>query len=106
MSEHPIVAAVTTLTVAAPADADRVALADLAALSLQVRSWLDAFDTAVERSGGRSVLAGGKSLGGRIASMCVADGMPAAGLVFLGYPLHAPGTPEKLRADIERALRG
>jgi predicted alpha/beta-hydrolase family hydrolase len=31
--------------------------------------------------------------------MCVADGMPAAGLVFLGYPLHAPGTPDKLRAE-------
>ena len=31
--------------------------------------------------------------------MCVADGMPAAGLVFLGYPLHAPGKTEKLRAD-------
>jgi predicted alpha/beta-hydrolase family hydrolase len=43
------------------------------------------------------VLAGGKSLGGRIASMCVADGMPAAGLVFLGYPLHPPGKPERAR---------
>lgn len=62
-------------------------------------TWLAAFDVAAERSQGRSVLAGGKSLGGRIASMCVADGMPAAGLVFLGYPLHAPGTPDKLRAE-------
>jgi uncharacterized protein len=41
--------------------------------------------------------ASGKSLGGRIASMCVADGMPAVGLVFLGYPLHPPGRPEKIR---------
>ena len=48
---------------------------------------------------GVPVLAGGKSLGGRIASMCVADGMPAAGLVFLGYPLHPPGKPERLRAE-------
>ena len=31
--------------------------------------------------------------------MCVADGMPAAGLVFLGYPLHPPGKPERLRAE-------
>ena len=45
------------------------------------------------------VLAAGKSLGGRIASMCVADGMPAAGLVFLGYPLHPPGKPERIRDE-------
>ena len=31
--------------------------------------------------------------------MCVADGMEAAGLVFLGYPLHPPGKPDRLRAD-------
>ena len=34
-----------------------------------------------------------------MASMAVADGMPAAGLVFLGYPLHAPGKPEKARDE-------
>jgi predicted alpha/beta-hydrolase family hydrolase len=41
---------------------------------------------------------GGKSMGGRIASQVAAashDGI--AGLVFLGYPLHPPGNPEKLR---------
>jgi predicted alpha/beta-hydrolase family hydrolase len=31
--------------------------------------------------------------------MCVADGMPAAGLVFLGYPLHPPGRTDRLRAE-------
>ncbi|MGH2739782.1 MAG: alpha/beta hydrolase family protein [Actinomycetota bacterium] len=46
---------------------------------------------------GEPVWVGGKSLGGRIASMLVADGMPAAGLVFLGYPLHPPGKPERMR---------
>lgn len=40
---------------------------------------------------------GGKSYGGRMASHIVADGVPAAGLVFLGYPLHPPGKPDKLR---------
>ncbi len=40
---------------------------------------------------------GGKSYGGRMASHIVADGVPAAGLVFLGYPLHPPGRPEKIR---------
>jgi predicted alpha/beta-hydrolase family hydrolase len=40
---------------------------------------------------------GGKSMGGRIASHIVADGFPAGGLVFLGYPLHPPGKPERIR---------
>jgi predicted alpha/beta-hydrolase family hydrolase len=62
-------------------------------------TWLAAFEDASERAGPRPVLAGGKSLGGRIASMCVADGMPAAGLVFLGYPLHPPGKTDRLRAE-------
>jgi predicted alpha/beta-hydrolase family hydrolase len=43
--------------------------------------------------------AAGKSFGGRMASMAVAEGMPAAGLVYLGYPLHPPGKPEKLRDE-------
>jgi uncharacterized protein len=43
---------------------------------------------------------GGKSMGGRIASQVAAiapEGI--AGLVFLGYPLHPPGRPDKLRTD-------
>jgi predicted alpha/beta-hydrolase family hydrolase len=40
---------------------------------------------------------GGKSMGGRIASHVVADGFAASGLVFLGYPLHPPGRPERIR---------
>ena len=39
---------------------------------------------------------GGKSMGGRIASM-VADRAGVAGLICLGYPFHPPGRPEKLR---------
>lgn len=62
-------------------------------------TWLAAFAAADAMSGGGAVFAGGKSLGGRIASMCVADGMPAAGLVFLGYPLHPPGKPDRIRDE-------
>jgi predicted alpha/beta-hydrolase family hydrolase len=40
---------------------------------------------------------GGKSLGGRIASHIVAEGVEADGLVFLGYPLQPPGRPDRLR---------
>jgi predicted alpha/beta-hydrolase family hydrolase len=62
-------------------------------------AWLAAFEAAAVSAPGGPVLAGGKSLGGRIASMCVADGMPASGLVFLGYPLHPPGKPERIRDE-------
>src|SRR3954447_13492193 len=62
-----------------------------------LEAWGEAFAQGVERAGGRPVFAGGKSMGGRIASMAAAEGMAAAGLVFLGYPMHPPGRPEKLR---------
>jgi predicted alpha/beta-hydrolase family hydrolase len=62
-------------------------------------AWEEAFEGAAALAGGSRVLAGGKSLGGRIASICAADGMPAAGLVFLGYPLHPPGKPERIRDE-------
>jgi predicted alpha/beta-hydrolase family hydrolase len=42
------------------------------------------------------VVIGGKSMGGRIASM-IADDVGAAGVVCLGYPFHPPGKPERLR---------
>jgi uncharacterized protein len=40
---------------------------------------------------------GGKSMGGRIASQIVSSKEKADGLFFLGYPLHPPGRPERLR---------
>ena len=40
---------------------------------------------------------GGKSMGGRIGSHIVASGTKANGLVYLGYPLHPPGRPERIR---------
>jgi predicted alpha/beta-hydrolase family hydrolase len=42
---------------------------------------------------------GGRSMGGRICSMAVAEGLDAAGLVLISYPLHPPGKPEKLRVE-------
>lgn len=45
----------------------------------------------------REVVLGGRSMGGRMASMAVAQGLPAAGLVLISYPLHPPGKPDKLR---------
>jgi uncharacterized protein len=40
---------------------------------------------------------GGRSMGGRMCSMAVADGLPAAALVLVAYPLHPPGRPDSLR---------
>jgi predicted alpha/beta-hydrolase family hydrolase len=45
-----------------------------------------------------SVVIGGRSLGGRIASHVAAAGAEARGLLYLGYPLHPPGQPTRLRA--------
>jgi predicted alpha/beta-hydrolase family hydrolase len=45
---------------------------------------------------------GGRSMGGRMCSMVVADvddPLPAMGLVLISYPLHPPGKPESLRVE-------
>ena len=54
--------------------------------------------------GGPRLFLGGKSMGGRIASM-VADEVGARGLVCLGYPFHPPGAPAKLRTAHLAPLR-
>jgi uncharacterized protein len=56
--------------------------------------------TARELESARHALfIGGKSMGGRIATQVAAAdaSLPLAGLVLLGYPLHPPGRPDKLR---------
>lgn len=47
---------------------------------------------------------GGRSMGGRMCSMAVAEGLPAAALVLVSYPLHPPGKPDKLRTEHFPAL--
>ena len=46
-----------------------------------------------------TLVLGGRSYGGRMCSMAVAQGLPAAGLILLSYPLHPPGKPDKLRTE-------
>lgn len=48
--------------------------------------------------GGQKLIIGGRSMGGRAASMLAADGFDCDGLLLLAYPLHPAGQPEKLRA--------
>ncbi|GIU86842.1 MAG: hypothetical protein KatS3mg009_1357 [Acidimicrobiia bacterium] len=48
------------------------------------------------------IVPGGRSMGGRVCSLVVADEedpLPALGLVLLGYPLHPPGRPDRPRAE-------
>jgi predicted alpha/beta-hydrolase family hydrolase len=54
--------------------------------------------------GAEKIVIGGKSLGGRIASM-VADEAGVAGLVCLGYPFHPPGNPARARIGHLEHLR-
>ena len=47
----------------------------------------------------RFLIIGGRSMGGRAASMLSADGFECEGLLLLAYPLHPPGKPEKSRTE-------
>jgi len=47
--------------------------------------------------GPQTLILGGRSMGGRVASMLAADGFPCDGLLLLAYPLHPAGKPEELR---------
>src|SRR5215471_7491832 len=58
-----------------------------------LQSWRDAIDAL---GGPERLVIGGKSMGGRIASL-VADEAAVRGLVCLGYPFHPPGNPAKTR---------
>jgi hypothetical protein len=65
-----------------------------------IQTWLCAYDFL--KSGytykSEKIIAVGKSMGGRVASQIVAQGMmDVEGLIFLGYPLHAPGKKDTLK---------
>ncbi|MGF1525369.1 MAG: alpha/beta family hydrolase [Candidatus Competibacterales bacterium] len=53
---------------------------------------------APDPQGRRRLVIGGKSMGGRMASL-VADELAVAGLLCLGYPFHPAGKPRQLRTD-------
>lgn len=65
----------------------------------------ETWKAVLEQLGGAAgAVIGGKSMGGRIASL-VADEVGARGLVCLGYPFHPPGQPQKLRTAHLAGLR-
>ncbi|MDJ0970139.1 MAG: alpha/beta hydrolase [Kiloniellales bacterium] len=65
---------------------------------------LDAWRQAVGALQTARLSIGGKSMGGRMASL-VADEVGAAGLVCLGYPFHPPDRPERLRTAHLKTIR-
>ena len=67
-----------------------------------IQTWLCAYDFLKSGYTCKSdkIMAVGKSMGGRVASQMVAQGlMDVDGLIFLGYPLHAPGKKDKLKDE-------
>lgn len=67
--------------------------------SHSILAWAAVFEHARLESGTAPIVAMGKSYGGRMASMAAAeDTIDPDALVYLGYPLHPPGRPEKERA--------
>jgi predicted alpha/beta-hydrolase family hydrolase len=66
----------------------------LAVLTAALRAEADALAAHCD-----AVVLGGRSMGGRIASMVAAEGFPAAGLILVSYPLHPPGRPDRPRRD-------
>ncbi|NUQ12911.1 MAG: dienelactone hydrolase family protein [Gemmatimonadaceae bacterium] len=53
----------------------------------------------------RTLIIGGRSMGGRAASMLAADGFDCDGLLLLAYPLHPPRKPDQLRSAHLPAIR-
>lgn len=69
-----------------------------AAAPARVRDEATAF-AAELGAGTERIVVGGRSFGGRMSSLAVADGLPVAGLLLLSYPLHPPGRPDRLRIE-------
>ncbi|MCY2989454.1 MAG: alpha/beta fold hydrolase [Planctomycetota bacterium] len=64
------------------------------------QTWLDVI-ASVEA---KTLFIGGKSMGGRIASL-IADEASVAGLICLGYPFHPTGKPDQLRVEHLQAIK-
>ncbi len=64
-------------------------------------TWRAMIDRALRLRGHGPLVLAGKSMGGRMASLLLAEGraQEARGAIYLGYPLHPPSKPEKLRAE-------
>ncbi len=64
----------------------------IASVNDGVQAFADRLGVATDR-----ILIGGRSMGGRMCSMAIAEGLVVAGLISICYPLHPPGKPDSLR---------
>lgn len=91
--------AITTERVEFPAQAAGKRRTDPPAVCVAtVREAAEALGRRLSVPLGRIAL-GGRSFGGRMCSLAVAEGLPAAALVLVSYPLHPPGRRERLRSE-------
>jgi uncharacterized protein len=73
-----------------------------------LEAWRAALEEAKGRTSGLPLVASGKSMGGRMASILAAEmggAFPGVALVFFGYPLHAPGRTDTLRDEHLPSIR-
>ncbi len=99
--DHSSLLAIEAALAPAGVTVERIELSSRKAAAKVLATVRDEAAALASRTGldpGRLVL-GGRSFGGRMCSMAVADGLPALGLALVSYPLHAPGRPEKARTD-------
>jgi len=61
-------------------------------------------EAARREAGSKKLVIGGRSMGGRVASMLAAERFACDGLFLLAYPLHPAGQPEKLRDEHLRRI--
>ena len=68
-----------------------------------IRTWIDVWSRGISKDlAGFPRLAGGRSMGGRMATLAAAkaeESFRPDGLVLFAYPLHPPGQPHRLRTQ-------
>ena len=69
----------------------------------QQKVLLDAWRAVIASFDASRLIIGGKSLGGRMASM-IAEEAGVSGVICLGYPFHPPGKPERIRVEHLKSL--
>lgn len=69
-----------------------------------LETWAEVFEKVKKSSPDSPLFVGGKSMGGRMASL-IADEMKPNGLIGLGFPFHAPGKDPKDRIDHLKSLK-
>ncbi|MEA2687255.1 MAG: uncharacterized protein QOE93_2450 [Actinomycetota bacterium] len=100
--DHPSLLAIEAALGAVGVAVDRIDLPSRKSTAVVLGLVAEGAAALAARTGlaGDRLVLGGRSFGGRMCSMAVADaGVPALGLVLVSYPLHPPGRPEKARTE-------